>query len=117
MAVDANGDMTVTTTEIGSNHWCVQAQYSPISLQAGKQYKFTYTLRSSGSGSVAAFLQRNGEPYDTFTWRTESVDTSAQSFTQTFTAKEDCDIVKIGFDCGFNTGTFYISAVSLVCLG
>ncbi len=117
IAVDENGDFTVTTTGISSVHWGVQAQYTPITLEAGKSYQFTYTLRSDANGSVAAFLQRNGEPYDTFTWATESVGTTAQTHTQTFTAKEDCSIVKVGFDCGYNTGTFYISDVSLVCLG
>ena len=40
-----------------------------------------------------------------------------KTHTQTFTAKEDCTFMKVGFDCGFNTGTFYITDVSLICLG
>ncbi len=117
MTVSDSGDLTVVTTEVGENHWCVQAQYSPITLKTGKRYEFTYTLRSDKNGTASAFLQRNADPYDTFTWKQESVGPTAKTFTQTFTAKEDCEIVKVGFDCGFNTGTFYISDVSLVCLG
>ncbi len=116
LSVDENGDLTVTTTELGSVSWCVQAQYTPVTVEAGKSYRFTYTLRSDRNGRVAAFLQRNADPYDTFTWKSESVGTSAQTFTQTFTAKETCNVIKVGFDCGYNTGTFYISDVSLECL-
>lgn len=117
LTASAADDLTVVTTETGTNTWGVQAYYSPIAVEAGKRYELTYTLRSDKNGSVAAFLQRNAEPYDTFTWRKESVGPTAKTFTQTFTAKEDCAFMKLGFDCGYNTGTFYISDVSLVCLG
>ncbi|MBQ2264419.1 MAG: CotH kinase family protein [Oscillospiraceae bacterium] len=117
MTANDTNDLTVVTTEVGTNHWCVQAQYSPVTVQAGKRYQLTYTLRSDGNGKVAAFLQRNAEPYDTFTFQQHSVGTSEQTYTQTFTAKEDCTFMKLGFDCGYNTGTFYITDLSLICLG
>ncbi len=116
LTADDNGDLTIHTTEIGSSTWHVQATYAPITLKAGKQYHFAYTLRSDSNGTVSAFLQRNASPYDTFAWQQHSVGTTAQRYTQTFTATEDCSIVKAGFDCGYNTGTFYISDISLTCL-
>ncbi len=117
MTANAADDLTVVTTETGTNTWGVQAQYTPVAVEAGKRYQLTYTLRSDKTGTVAAFLQRNAEPYDTFTWKSETVGTTAKTCTQTFTAKESCSFLKVGFDCGYNTGTFYITDVSLVCLG
>ena len=116
LKADDNGDLTVRTDAVGDVSWSVQAYYTPVTLKAGKTYTFSYTLSSGTNGTMAAFLQRNGTPYDTFTWEQHNVGTSEQTYTQTFTAKEDCSIIKIGFDCGYNTGTFYISDVSLVCI-
>lgn len=116
ITVDADGNLKVTATSVSSVQWGVQAQYSPITVEAGKTYRFTYTLRSDANGTVAAFLQRNADPYDTFTWRSESVGTTDRTYSQTFTAKETCSILKLGFDCGYSTGTYYISDVSLECL-
>ncbi len=117
LTANAADDLTVVTTETGTNTWGVQAHYTPVAVEAGKRYQLTYTLRSNKTGTVAAFLQRNAEPYDTFTWQSLTVGTAAKTHTQTFTAKESCDFLKAGFDCGYNTGTFYITDVSLVCLG
>ncbi len=113
ISVDENGNLTVKTTGISSVQWGVQANYTPVTLEAGKTYRFSYTLRSDVNGSVAAFLQRNADPYDTFTWERRYTGTTPQTYTQTFTAKESCSIIKAGFDCGYNVGTFYISDIAL----
>lgn len=114
--VAADGTLTVTTDSISDVQWGVQAYYAPVALESGKEYRFSYTLRSDKSGNVAAFLQRNMNPYDTFTWKQETVGTTAVTNVQSFVAQENCSVVKIGFDCGYDTGTYYISDVSLVCM-
>ncbi len=117
ISVSKDGVLMVKATGVSDVQWGVQALYTPVTVEKGKSYRFSYTLCGDSNGTIAAFLQRNADPYDTFTWRSESVGTTAKTFSQTFTAKETCNILKAGFDCGYKTGTYYISDVSLVCLG
>ncbi len=116
LTVSSDGKLTVTCTALGTQSWNIQAYYAPVSLKAGKTYQLSYTLRSDTNGSAAAFVQKNGEDYATFCWKKESVGTSEERHTQTFTMTQDYSNAKIGFDCAYNTGTFYITDVSLVCL-
>jgi len=112
-----DGVLKVNVTSTSVNTWGVQPLFTPVTLERGKKYCFTYTVRGDSNGQISAFVQRNAEPYDTFVWNKENVGTSDKTFTYTFTAKEDCNILKAGFDCGYGTGTYYISNVSLKCVG
>jgi hypothetical protein len=112
-----DGVLKVNVTATSVNAWGVQPLFTPVTLERGKRYCFTYTVRGDSNGQISAFVQRNAEPYDTFVWNKENVGTSDKTFTYTFTAKEDCNILKAGFDCGYGTGTYYISNVSLKCVG
>ncbi|MBQ7002513.1 MAG: CotH kinase family protein [Oscillospiraceae bacterium] len=116
ISVSEDGDLTVQCTQIGTQTWGVQAYYAPVSLKAGKTYQLSYTLRSDTNGTVAAFVQKNGDDYATFCWKKESVGTSEVRRTQTFTMSQDYPIGKVGFDFGYNTGTFYVSDIQLTCL-
>lgn len=108
--------VTVTTTKTGDTVWMAQAIYEGLTLEAGKTYQFTCTIKSNTIQTLAPHVQVAEEPYTTYMWEEITVTPTEQTYTKTFTMPETCTNTKVAFDCGYGVGTYEISDICLTCL-
>ncbi len=107
--------LTINSIATGEEVWMNQAIYDGLTLEAGKTYQFTYTLRADATGTVAPHVQMSADPYTTYFWQEHMVTTEAKTYKQVFTMPETYTNTKVAFDAGYQTGKVYISDISLIC--
>lgn len=116
LTVNSATDITAKTMATGEEVWMMQPMYINLTLEAGKTYQFTYTIEGDTTATIAAHIQMLHDPYTTYAWQEHTVTATPQIYTQVFTMPETCNDVKVAFDCGYSTGTYRISNISLVSL-
>lgn len=116
LTVNSTTDISVETMKTGDEVWMMQAIYDGLTMEAGKTYQLTYTLKSDTTQSLAPHVQMAEGLYTSYAWEKVTVTPTEQTYTQTFTMPETCTNTKVGFDCGYGVGTYEITNISLTCL-
>lgn len=109
----------VSVADGGSDYWHVQLTRSNIELQAGKTYEVKFYLQGvSARRYVEVRIGRDGFPYDAFAEFGEVAATvNGRTVTKTFTMQSgNVSNARFEFNLGKNSGTVYLSDVSLNCL-
>ena len=109
----------VSVADGGSDYWHVQLTRSNIELQAGKTYEVKFYLQGiSVRRYVEVRIGRDGFPYDAFAEFGEVAATiNGRTVTKTFTMQSgNVSNARFEFNLGKNSGTVYLSDVSLNCL-
>ena len=109
----------VSVANGGSDYWHVQLTRSNIELQAGKTYEVKFYLQGvSARRYVEVRIGRDGFPYDAFAEFGEVAATvNGRTVTKTFTMQSgNVSNARFEFNLGKNSGTVYLSDVSLNCL-
>lgn len=109
----------VSVADGGSDYWHVQLTRSNIELQAGKTYEVKFYLQGvSARRYVEVRIGRDGFPYDAFVEFGEVAATvNGRTVTKTFTMQSgNVSNARFEFNLGKNSGTVYLSDVSLNCL-
>lgn len=117
LTVNNSDSITVSVPTVPENCWEAQPVYGGLTLENGRKYTLSYTLQSDAVSQVRAHIQQNYSPYLQYEEFNVTSTPAAETYTYTFTANEDCENASLCFDCGFNTGTYTISDISLVCEG
>lgn len=89
-----------------------------IYLQKGYTYEFTYKVTGPAGGKFAGYVMRGGGDYKSFIPEADEIVTTNGSEikkTITFTMKESCYNARISFDCGYATGKYTFTDISLKC--
>ena len=109
----------ISVTNGGSDYWHVQLTRNNIELQAGKTYEVKFYLQGvSNRRYVEVRIGRNAFPYDAFAEFGEVVaPVNGRLITKTFTMQSgNVNNARFEFNLGKNSGTVYLSDVSLNCL-
>ena len=109
----------ITVADGGSDYWHVQLTRGNIELQSGKTYEVKFYLQGvSARRYVEVRIGRDGFPYDAFAEFGEVVATvNGRTVTKTFTMQSgNVSNARFEFNLGKNSGTVYLSDVSLNCL-
>ena len=109
----------VSVADGGSDYWHVQLTRNNIELQAGKTYEVKFYLQGvSARRYVEVRIGRDGFPYDAFAEFGEVAATvNGRTVTKTFTMQSgNVSNARFEFNLGKNSGTVYLSDVSLNCL-
>lgn len=109
----------ISVTNGGSDYWHVQLTRNNIELQAGKIYEVKFYLQGvSNRRYVEVRIGRNAFPYDAFAEFGEVVaPVNGRLITKTFTMQSgNVNNARFEFNLGKNSGTVYLSDVSLNCL-
>ena len=109
----------ITVVDGGSDYWHVQLTRSNIELQSGKTYEVKFYLQGvSARRYVEVRIGRDGFPYDAFAEFGEVAATiNGRTVTKTFTMQSgNVSNARFEFNLGKNSGTVYLSDVSLNCL-
>lgn len=112
-------DGFISVTNGGSDYWHVQLTRNNIELQAGKTYEVKFYLQGvSNRRYVEVRIGRNAFPYDAFAEFGEVVaPVNGRLITKTFTMQSgNVNNARFEFNLGKNSGTVYLSDVSLNCL-
>lgn len=110
-------NITVNSTEITDSNqwWNIQAYYPELTLESGKTYRLTYTIRADSDCLIFPHIQSITGEAD-YLWFKETATKEAVTYTHEITMKETCSNAKLAFDCGYQTGTYYITDISLICV-
>lgn len=109
----------ISVTNGGSDYWHVQLTRNNIELQAGKTYEVKFYLQGvSNRRYVEVRIGRNAFPYDAFAEFGEVVaPVNGRLITKAFTMQSgNVNNARFEFNLGKNSGTVYLSDVSLNCL-
>ena len=112
-------DGFISVTNGGSDYWHVQLTRNNIELQAGKTYEVKFYLQGvSNRRYVEVRIGRNAFPYDAFAEFGEVVaPVNGRLITKTFMMQSgNVNNARFEFNLGKNSGTVYLSDVSLNCL-
>ena len=116
-----NGKLAVKITNVGELNYSVQMNYGPINLYKGAKYRLKYDISCTTKRYVEAMIQQGGAPYQAYTWKGLTIDSTPQSIVQEFEMEYDTDLMsKLAFNCGIQKQdsalpehTIYLDNVSL----
>lgn len=112
IASDGMMSAEVGVTSLGNNYWDIQIKRSPISVIAGKTYKFQFDARTL-TGNVSMSYGGNTTVGNNFvTSGTASLTDNWQTYTRSFTPTTT-GTMYMAFNFGDILGTFYIDNVRL----
>lgn len=109
----------ITVVDGGSDYWHIQLTRSNIELLSGKTYEVKFYLQGvSTRRYVEVRIGRDGFPYDAFAEFGEVAATvNGRTVTKTFTMQSgNVSNARFEFNLGKNSGTVYLSDISLNCL-
>ena len=112
-------DGLVSVIDGGSDYWHVQLTRNNIELRAGKTYEVKFFLQGvSARRYVEVRIGRDGFPYDAFAEFGEIAATvNGRTLTKTFTMQSgSVSNARFEFNLGEESGTVFLSNVSLNCL-
>ena len=112
-------DGFISVVNGGSDYWHVQLTRKNIDLLADKTYEVKFYLQGvSARRNVEVRIGRDGFPYDAFAEFGEVVATvNGRTITKTFTMRSgNVSDARFEFNLGKNSGTVYLSNISLTCL-
>lgn len=112
--VETNTAQVNVTTANTDKPWEVQLMQSPLALQKGHTYTFSFDIEASQNMEATANVGLNAEPWTVYGGSTFQVSTQKSSQSKTFTMAVDDPLARVCFDLGKNAGLIKISNVSIV---
>ncbi|MDQ8181863.1 family 16 glycosylhydrolase [Pelagicoccus sp. SDUM812005] len=118
LAVNAEGQATITVTDTGTADWHVQFGQGGFALENGSRYELTFEAKSlSGAPKLIAALSQNGAPYATFQAEPVALASALQTYTLAFTHSQASEAnARVEFRLGTQLGAVAIDKVRLVNL-
>jgi hypothetical protein len=104
-----NKALKVIVNTLGSNAWDVQTLGPSVNLSVGEEYTLTYWAKAASAGkSIRIVIQGS-----IYTAKSQSLSTSWQQYSWTFTAQEANPQIRIHY---YQTGTFLLDDIELLIL-
>ncbi len=114
-----NGKLAIDVQNVGKLTYSCQFFYDIVPLYQNGVYRMQFDISSTTNRYVEAMIQQNGGTYQAYTWKGIDISPEVTHVDQTFTMKEETDIMtKFAFNCG-NEGeelpphTIYLDNVSI----
>jgi hypothetical protein len=107
--------LKATIDKVDGTDWHAQIFQSDLTIQKGAKYTLTLTAKTSAPRKLAAFIQKQDDPYTLLTEGNQvNLTTDAKPQKIEFTANDDATGAKLTIVLGDATGTVTLSDISLV---
>lgn len=114
ISVKDKSNFTLDVTSVGVNCWYAQAIYNDFQdMKAGERYRLTYTVSSNKPTKMLTTVQQSSSPNTAYFSQENEISQTPQTFVLDFVMQENCPKVMITYSCGYDTGTYKFSDVTL----
>ncbi|MDA3893974.1 MAG: glycosyl hydrolase family 8 [Salinivirgaceae bacterium] len=113
-----NGELAASISYGGTADWNVQFYQTELNIENGLSYRVTFDARSSGSRSIKAQVEKNGDPWTTYGGGSIDITNQMANYSYDFTMSEPTDAAaRISFNLGASSEDVIIDNVILYVTG
>ncbi len=111
-----SGEYVVNISDGGSTEYAIQPLQGPINLSSGATYTFAFDAKASSNRDSQIKIERDGTPWEDFSdiGSGQSLTTSMQRFSYTFTMSESVSNARLVMNIGNNNADVTIDNIWLV---
>jgi aryl-phospho-beta-D-glucosidase BglC (GH1 family) len=110
-----SGGIQVSVNNGGSETWHVQLTKTGMALKKDKTYRLSFDASATANRNATYYLGKAADPWTAYSsYNGASITTSVQSFTSTFTMKNDTDLqARLVVDLGKSTESVLLNHIKL----
>jgi aryl-phospho-beta-D-glucosidase BglC (GH1 family) len=99
------GKMNISVTNGGTESWYVQATHGGISLEKGKTYRITFTVKAASNRTASVYAGKSSDPWTAYSdYSNFQITTADATLSYTFTMNSASDSnARLAFDLGKST--------------
>jgi PKD repeat protein len=109
-----NGEYVMSIANGGSNGWDVHAQQSPLLIENGSTYHFSFDAYAASTRQIIAFVAMSEDPWTIYGYQELMVSTAKQNYSYSFTMNHATNPdARLVFDVGVSDIDVYLDNIVL----